>query len=80
MTAFCRQYFVRTKSLDQVIFHIDLLTDWQEQVSILSKLTFKNCLLVKSNMNWGVTCLSDGEMIAEIECNTNDNYILDSLH
>ena len=32
--------FVRAKSLDQVIFHIDLLTDWEEQISILSMLTF----------------------------------------
>ena len=31
-------------------------------------------------MTWGVTCMSDGEMIEDIECNRNDNYISDSLH
>ena len=72
--------FTRTKSLDQVVFHVNLLTDWEDQLSVLSRLTFKNCLAVKSIMNWGVICLSDGEMIDEIECNRNDKYISDSLN
>ena len=71
--------FVRTNSVDQVIFDINLLTSWENQISILSKLIFKNCLSVRSNMNWGVKCMSEGEMISDIECNKSNSYISNSL-
>jgi hypothetical protein len=71
--------FVRTNSVDQVIFDINLLTSWENQISILSKLIFKNCLSVRSNMNWGVKCMSEGEMISEVECNKSNSYISDTL-
>ncbi len=71
--------FVRTNSVDQVIFDINLLTNWENQISILSKLIFKNCLSVRSNMNWGVKCMSEGEMISDVECNKSNSYISNSL-
>jgi len=71
--------FVRTASRDQVILELNLLTDWETQVSILSRLIFKNCVSTKANMNWGIICMSDGEMIDHIECNDQDPYILNSF-
>jgi hypothetical protein len=55
--------FVRANSLDQVKLTINLLTDYQYQQSQLVQITFKKCIKVKADMNWGVHCMSEGEMI-----------------
>jgi hypothetical protein len=72
--------FIRTNSLDQVVIELNLLADWKVQVSTLTRLIFKNCMSVKANMNWGVKCLSDGEMIDNIEYNMSDPYLQNTFH
>lgn len=55
--------FVRTNSLDQVKLKVNLLTDSPKYHSQLAEITFKECIKVKADMNWGVHCMSEGEMI-----------------
>lgn len=55
--------FIRTNSLDQVVLILDLLQDWEAQISQRTTITFQDCWLVKTQMNWGVNCMSSGEMI-----------------
>lgn len=55
--------FIRTNSLDQVILTVNLLTDTPDYRSQLTRITFKECIKVKADMNWGIHCMSEGEMI-----------------
>lgn len=55
--------FIRTNSLDQVILILDLLEDWEAQISQRTIITFQECWLANTQMNWGINCMSGGEMI-----------------
>ena len=65
---------IRAHSADQVVLELDLIDDWEVgQLSAVPssrrvQMTFSRCWLVQAQMNWGVICLSDGEMIYGAEC------------
>ena len=63
--------FIRTDSADQVILILDLLEDWEEQTSRRVEIVFGRCYFVQSQINWGVKCLSDGEMILDADCKSS---------
>ncbi|MCM3902294.1 MAG: hypothetical protein ND866_11355 [Pyrinomonadaceae bacterium] len=67
--------FIRTDSADEVVLLVDLLDDWEAQVSRRAKITFQGCRLVRSKMDWGVKCMSDGEMIYGANCEKNGSLI-----
>ncbi len=67
--------FIRTNSLDQVILLLNLIADYENQVSELTKVVFKNCLMVNSKMLWGISCMSEGEMIYSAETTFNKERI-----
>ena len=56
---------VRARSADQVQLDLRLLDDWEHYLSRRARIVFENCYCVRANMNWGVTCMSDGEMISD---------------
>ncbi len=66
---------VRTKSLDQVVLKLDLLQNVENQLSQSVEVAFCDCLDVRIHMNWGVQCLSGGEMIYSAECLDSDGRI-----
>ena len=67
--------FIRTHSLDQVILRVNLLIDYDSQVSELTELVFHNCVKVTADMTWGVGCMSEGEMIYAAEATRDDEEI-----
>ena len=67
--------FIRTNSLDQVILHLNLIIDYENQLSELTKVVFKDCLVVNSRMIWGIVCMSEGEMIYSGESSFNRENI-----
>jgi len=71
--------FISTDSADQVILILDLLEDWNELISKRVEIVFKRCFLVQSQMNWGIKCLSDGEMIFSADCRSEGD-LLERVH
>ncbi|MCM3869801.1 MAG: hypothetical protein ND895_03740 [Pyrinomonadaceae bacterium] len=67
--------FIRTDSADEVVLLVDLLDDWETQISRRAKITFRGCWLVRSKMDWGVKCMSGGEMIYGANCEKNGSLI-----
>jgi hypothetical protein len=66
---------IRKESLDAVVINTRLLYDWDKQLSCPVRITFGGCLRVSMEMDWGVECLSDGEMIAGLEIAAADDVI-----
>ncbi len=54
---------IRRNSADQVLLSLQLIAEGQEHSSSQAQILFNGCYLVRSEMNWGVKCMSDGEMI-----------------
>jgi hypothetical protein len=54
---------IRCGSADQVVLCMCLIQNWDKNISCEAEITFNDCLLVNTEMKWGVTCMSDGEMI-----------------
>jgi hypothetical protein len=69
----------RTTTYDTIILEIDLLSDWENSISSIGRLTFKNCFTIKANMNGGVVCETVGEPISSASCDNNNPLILASL-
>jgi hypothetical protein len=66
---------LRTDSADRVVLKFDLLLDWDQQVSEYIEIVFNGCYHVAAQMNWGVDCMSDGEMVLNVECTDSDDLI-----
>lgn len=66
---------LRLDSKDQVIVYLDLLLDWEKQISRRVELTFCDCWSVRTEMNWGVECMSGGEMIYSAKASTSADVI-----
>jgi hypothetical protein len=58
---------VRAASADEVVVVGPLLYDWDLQRSCLARVTFGGCFRVTADLQWGVDCMSDGEMIGSLE-------------
>lgn len=67
--------FIRTDSADQVVLILDLLEDWEKQISRRAEITFQRCFLVQSQMSWGTRCMSEGEMIFGTTCVASSDLI-----
>ncbi len=67
--------FVRTNSADQVVLILDLLDDWERQISRHAEIIFQNCWMVQCQMNWGVKCISEGEMVYGAKCSESGSLI-----
>jgi hypothetical protein len=53
----------RERSADEVTVVARLLAEGEPQRSRLVRLTFLRCLSFRGDFQWGVDCMSDGEMI-----------------
>ena len=67
--------FIRTGSADRVIFILDMLNSWEDQLSQRTEVIFGGCRLVRTEMNWGVKCMSDGEMVYGATCSLDGNLV-----
>ncbi len=67
--------FIRAGSADQVVLVLDLVEDWEKYESRRTEITFNGCLCVRSKMNWGVVCMSAGEMIYAGTASESGNLI-----
>ena len=59
--------FVRRDSADQVVLLADLLYDWETQASCRVRWVLRDVRRVVMDAQWGVACISDGEMLESLE-------------
>jgi len=69
---------IRTASADRVLLKLDLLSDWENQVSSRVELAFNKCMHASTQMYGGVISMSEGEMIYAVECSDTDP-VIDSI-
>ena len=66
---------VRSGSADRVVLKLDLSLDWKDEIYVNVELAFNECRHVRTQMNWGVKCISEGEQIFGAESSEADALI-----